>query len=207
MFCSLTVFQLGKKTVTAKLQICRNYNDRYHAAAEPHKQQDRLRAHFVCFLCIRKIKGLRAEQILESGSKTMLLSAAGLSFTNCSLVLHHCPLGFGAKTTLVDRIWQKTNKQAKKHKQANTIFWLSSVMTVSRADGRVYGGLQVWKTHSLGRNKECWLHQNGRRTEGMECLWRRHQIEKGRNKFCPALQVGVSCACVWERVKETLEVL
>lgn len=114
MFCSLTVFQLGKKTVTATLQICRNYNERYHATVEPHEQQDGLRAHFVGFLCIGKIKGLRAEQILESGSKTMLLSAAGLPFTNCSLVLHHCPLGFGAKTTLVDRIWQKNDQTSKK---------------------------------------------------------------------------------------------
>lgn len=48
----------------------------YYAAMEPHEQQDKLRAHFVSFMCIRKIKGLRAEQILESGSNVLENSAS-----------------------------------------------------------------------------------------------------------------------------------
>lgn len=48
----------------------------YYAAMEPHEQQDKPRAHFVSFMCIRKIKGLRAEQILESGSNVLENSAS-----------------------------------------------------------------------------------------------------------------------------------
>lgn len=50
--------------------------------------------------------------IKSSGKQWLSLwrtATAGLSFTNCSLALHHCPLEFGAKTTLVERIWQKNN--------------------------------------------------------------------------------------------------
>lgn len=114
---------------------------------------------------------------------------------------------------LVERKWPKNNNNNNNtKKQVNKIFWsffskknisgcgsasqpaagwLSSIPTVSRADGRVYGGLQVWKTHALGRNKECCLHQNGPRTEGMECL----SLKPKRWEQVPScIRVGVSCA-------------
>lgn len=77
----------------------------YHAAREPHEQQDKLRAHFVCFMCIRKIKGLRAEQVLESGSNVLenndsVCDVLPLQASHLKTATQHCiiiHLGLGQK--------------------------------------------------------------------------------------------------------------
>lgn len=73
MFCPLTVFQLGEKNKESQqsFRSVESIMTGDHAAIKLHKQRDKLRAHFVCFMCIGKIKGLRAEQILETGSKVL----------------------------------------------------------------------------------------------------------------------------------------
>lgn len=91
----------------------------YHAAMEPHEQQDKLRAHFVCFLCIRKIKGLRAEQILESGSNVLenndfLCDVLLLQASHLPTAAQHCiiiHLGLGQNYAGREKMAKKKTKK------------------------------------------------------------------------------------------------
>lgn len=196
------LFSYSVSTVTAKLQICRNYNDGLsccHGAAWAAGQTKSSFRLLYVHQKNQRIEG-RADfrkWIKCCGKQWFSLwraAAAGLSFTNCSPALHHYPLGFMGKNYAGREKMAKKQQQQQQHNKNKwtsessgpsfrkknisgcgsasqpAAGWLSGIPTVSRADGRVYGGLQVWKTHALGRNKECCLHQNGPRTEGMECL-------------------------------------
>lgn len=97
---------------TAMLQIRRTHNDPVITLRWANPE-----LHFVCFISIKKMKGPPAEQIffinrIKCSGKTLIVSA-GLSFTNYSLALHHWPFWSEAKTEMVEKIWQRTNKENK----------------------------------------------------------------------------------------------